>query len=312
MIKSFVLFAFLATLTLCRVHGVPMTALQGDTGWMEMSRFWIRLPNLDYRKEVVVSEASIGGSKIAGGTIAEKQQFPYQAAILINFLDGSGVLCGGAIISSTYVLTAAHCSDGAIDATVIVGTNVISIPSDDQAVEIKVTFHDILVHPLYDPVEVVNDIAIVRLTRALAFSNKIQPIRLPNKKEALLDLANTDATVSGWGALSGEEYVEITGSVKLELRYTNNPVISNDVCGKVFQDMIRHFHVCVSGDKGRNACQGDSGGPLRANLNGKTTLIGIVSYGSVDGCEKGSPAVYTRVGSYLEWITQHTNVPIEN
>lgn len=172
MIKSFVLFAFLATLTLCRVHGVPMTALQGDTGWMEMSRFWIRLPNLDYRKEVVVSEASIGGSKIAGGTIAEKQQFPYQAAILINFLDGSGVLCGGAIISSTYVLTAAHCSDGAIDATVIVGTNVISIPSDDQAVEIKVTFHDILVHPLYDPVEVVNDIAIVRLTRALAFSSE--------------------------------------------------------------------------------------------------------------------------------------------
>lgn len=173
MIKSLVLFAFLATLTLRRVHSVPIAALEGrDTGWMEMSTFWIRLPNLDYRKKVVVSEASIGGSKIAGGTIAEKQQFPYQAAILVNFLDGSGVLCGGAIVSSTYVLTAAHCMDGSIDATVIVGTNVISIPSDDQAVEIKVTFHDILVHPKYDPVEVVNDIAIVRLTKALVFSSE--------------------------------------------------------------------------------------------------------------------------------------------
>lgn len=149
-----------------------MIALEGDTGWMEMSTFWIKLPNLDYRKKVFISEASIGGSKIAGGSIAKKQQFPYQAAILVNFPDDSGILCGGAIISSTYVLTAAHCLDGAEDATVVVGTNVISIPSDDQAEEIKVTSHDMLVHPKYDPVEVLNDIAIVRLTKALVFSGE--------------------------------------------------------------------------------------------------------------------------------------------
>lgn len=103
--------------------------------------------------------------------------------------------------------------------------------------------------------------------------DKIHSIRLPSQKEARLDLVNTDATVSGWGALSGDEYVEISDSIRLELRYTNNPVISNEDCKIVFQDMIRDFHVCVSGYKGRNACQGDSGGPLAANLNGINTLV---------------------------------------
>lgn len=175
MVKSLVLLAILVTLTLRRVHGAPKGTLQGDTGWhaMEMSRFWVRLPNLDYRKsQAEASEASIGGSKIAGGMIAKKQQFPYQAAILVNFPDGSGILCGGAIISTGFVLTAAHCLQGATDATVIVGTNVISIPSDDQAVEIDVSLQDMLVHPRYDPVDVLNDIAIVRLTRALVLSSE--------------------------------------------------------------------------------------------------------------------------------------------
>lgn len=90
-------------------------------------------------------------------------------------------------------------------------------------------------------------------------------------------MVNTDATVSGWGALSGEEFAEISDSITLELRYVDNPVISNDACRKVFQDMIHDFHVCVSGDKGRNACQGDSGGPLTAQLIGKTTLVRMIS-----------------------------------
>lgn len=86
---------------------------------------------------------------------------------------------------------------------------------------------------------------------------------------------NADATVSGWGALSEDEYTEISDSLKLELRFVSNPVISNEQCDTVFVDMIRDFHVCVSGENGRNACQGDSGGPLTVNLNGETTLVRV-------------------------------------
>ncbi|XP_055534400.1 brachyurin-like [Wyeomyia smithii] len=277
---------------------------------LQLSTFWIRYSNAQYQAKAAGGGPGGGGSKIAGGSLASQQQFPYQAAIMVNFPDGSGTLCGGSIISTTFVLTAAHCLRGALDATVVVGTNIVSIPTDDKAVEIDVTFHDMLVHPSYDPVNVFNDIAILRLTKTLVLSDKIQPIRLPSRLEAKQELASVDAVVSGWGALNGDEFAEISESLKLELRFVSNPVISNESCEKVFPNMIRESHVCVSGSNGRNACQGDSGGPLTAHLNGETTLIGIVSFGSTEGCEKGLPAVYTRVSYYLNWIEDHTNVKV--
>jgi secreted trypsin-like serine protease len=49
--------------------------------------------------------------------------------------------------------------------------------------------------------------------------------------------------------------------------------------------------------------QGDSGGPLVSREDdGNYTEVGIVSFGHVSGCEKGYPAVFTRVTSYLDWI----------
>jgi len=47
------------------------------------------------------------GSRIVGGSVAARNQFPYQVALIIN---NSG-FCGGSIISNTWVLTAAHCVD---------------------------------------------------------------------------------------------------------------------------------------------------------------------------------------------------------
>src|SRR5690242_9673680 len=47
-------------------------------------------------------------SRIIGGTPAELGEFPFVVAVASNTL---GVFCGGAIIHSRFILTAAHCFD---------------------------------------------------------------------------------------------------------------------------------------------------------------------------------------------------------
>jgi secreted trypsin-like serine protease len=57
--------------------------------------------------------------------------------------------------------------------------------------------------------------------------------------------------------------------------------------------------------------QGDSGGPLvYLEEDGRFTEVGIVSFGSRAGCEKGYPTGFTRVTSYLDWIESNTGIAL--
>jgi secreted trypsin-like serine protease len=57
--------------------------------------------------------------------------------------------------------------------------------------------------------------------------------------------------------------------------------------------------------------QGDSGGPLvYQEDDGRYTEVGIVSFGAIAGCEKGYPAGFTRVTSYLDWIESNTGIAL--
>lgn len=51
------------------------------------------------------------GGRIVGGNEAERHQFPYKAGLVVHLASGNG-FCGGALISKTYVMTAAHCING--------------------------------------------------------------------------------------------------------------------------------------------------------------------------------------------------------
>ena len=67
-------------------------------------------------------------------------------------------------------------------------------------------------------------------------------------------------------------------------------------------DIVTFQYVCL-------ALQGDSGGPLvYLESDGIYTEVGIVSFGSSAGCTRGYPGAFTRVTSYLDWISSTTGV----
>ena len=78
------------------------------------------------------------------------------------------------------------------------------------------------------------------------------------------------------------EIISITNCSKL-LKYLNN--------GLLFLNDIK---------------QGDSGGPLMTEMEGRWTLIGIVSAG-YSCAKRGQPGIYHRVAHTADWISHSIN-----
>jgi len=115
---------------------------------------------------------------------------------------------------------------------------------------------------------------------------------------------------SGWGATNDELKSQRTIEEVTQLQYVNVQVLEQQRCICSFLPGLvsARRHICTDGRQGRGACEGDSGGPLVYQWHNVSYLIGLTSFGSAMGCELGTPTVYTRITSYLEWIMDETGL----
>ena len=133
------------------------------------------------------------------------------------------------------------------------------------------------------------------------FTKAISPACLPvNDNDQFV---NASAIASGWGKLF------MDGPMPVVLNYVDLSVLSNSNCGSNLN--IDNYHLCATGLNKygdlTDTCEGDSGGPLVTQVDGRWTLIGVVSYGN--NCSEPSyPGVYARVTSVLDWILQETQI----
>ena len=233
--------------------------------------------------------------KIIGGITALPGEKPWMASLQI---DGEH-FCGGSLIDSNWVLTAAHCIEDLR-------------PSDENALRVRVGITDledsgsgatrtvskIIPHPGYAQGEAA-DIALLRLGEAvtdIAF--------LPMATSSVMTTSGFPgqiASVSGWGNISieGESFPR-------QLRNVMVPLVSNEVCNQPqsYGGEIADTEICAGYDQGgRDSCQGDSGGPLVVNHEGEAHQVGVVSWG--DGCALPNKyGVYARVESFTDWVQQ--------
>uniref|UniRef100_A0A7G3B2N8 Putative trypsin-like serine protease n=1 Tax=Lutzomyia longipalpis TaxID=7200 RepID=A0A7G3B2N8_LUTLO len=245
-------------------------------------------------------------SRIVNGNKATPHQFPYQAALVVR-LESENTICGGSLLSTKYVLTAAHCTDLSLYVTVYLGVHNLSDYTEHTRVVQTVFRSDIIVHEQYNTSGYQNDVSVIKLPVPVAFSYAIQPVRLPSFDHKDNTFLSVEAIVSGWGRTT-----DASPDGTDTLHYATLSVISNAACRTLYPT-LQDTNICTRGANRSGTCQGDSGGPMVIREDdGVLTQIGIVSFGSGLGCEYNWPNVFARLTSFLCWLGCHTDVQLRN
>lgn len=258
----------------------------------------------------------VPSNRILGGRTAKPGQFPYQVSLRDAATNRH--YCGGSIISSFWVLTAAHCIQYTEpeESVVVVGGHFVNVDGTVYNVSQMVTHN-------FDVLYGTNDIALLRTQLEIEFNDLVQPIPIGDGTGRPISGA-VRARASGWGSEYvskflnkspktkipmkeelRQNYAQLYGPPAEELKYLDVTTLSNYACrarlSAAAAKRIRNSTLCVYGVPTRGMCRGDSGGPLVAN----GTLIGATSWGKP--CGLGMPDVFTRISYFVPWILDIIN-----
>ncbi|KAM6951087.1 hyaluronan-binding protein 2-like [Aplochiton taeniatus] len=245
--------------------------------------------------------------RIFGGSKASPGAHPWQASLQMRSKGvGSQTFthtCGGILIESCWVLTAAHCipeSSQLVEMQVVLGGVDIS---RDEEIDQSIPVDQAIVHEKYKETHLAlhNDIALLKLKPT---SGQFCAKETRFVKTACLTTHpftdNTECVISGWGVTEKQK----AGTNRLlDARVL---LISKHRCeaSHVYGNILDESMFCAGNLKGGvDTCQGDSGGPLVCEQNGTHYITGVVSWG--DGCgKKNKPGIYANVRLFVDWIAQ--------
>ena len=200
---------------------------------------------------------------------------PYIVRLYTSSL-GNG-FCGGTLIDSTTVLTAAHC---VIDReNVMVGTHQTTTfarpvgPRSDI-----VPARTIRIHPLYNHSDITagNDVALLTLEREpYHYVSSLASVYLDNGTYWSSG-GNVPPPLPAYVVGYGSDYYGGPQSVNLEMGPAT--LLTDSQCESVFGVDLHPTNRCADGI-GADSCSGDSGGPLVVVEEGRHIQVGIVSWG---------------------------------
>jgi hypothetical protein len=263
----------------------------------------------------VILLAAAPAGAIVGGDPEVGDQFPYYVHLFIQ--KNKGALpqsrCGGSVIDTGWILTAAHCiwSDQDPERITSIRIDVLMHDAIPQAVDATSAI-GLVVHPLWDgDASHGHDLALVRVPDFTTEAHDLVPAAKKVQVGAPADpgayAPMVVATLVGHGEIyagSGESPI---------LRFTNIPLQSDDYMDAEFRFL--HFWgqwipalMIGAGWSNHTACHGDSGGPLTVDRGGVTVQVGVASFVAGDFGDTGTipcdkPSAYAELsGPQLAWV----------
>ena len=278
-------------------------AIPHETKGQQENSDAIRAAVAQYQKSL----RDLNRGRVVGGQFAKPGELPWQAAIVsAGWAPKDGIFCGGTVIASSWIVTAAHCFPPGVqegDQYIFVGP--VDLTTKGETLDIARIYS----HERFNRLTFDDDIALLRLK---SDTKTAIPIGLLNSVDATVALApRRKGRVSGWGKTAEN------GSKSVLLKYVDVPFAEQSNCVANYKkqnshDIITANMVCAGFDTSDlgDACSGDSGGPLVVPVdNGNSfRLAGAVSWG--EGCSrKGLYGVYTRIPIFVDWVKAYTDLP---
>ncbi|KAK9881399.1 hypothetical protein WA026_016289 [Henosepilachna vigintioctopunctata] len=235
--------------------------------------------------------------RVVGGKKCSVEEVPFIVSIRRSF--NFQHFCGGSLISSRWVLSAAHCFEKMKPSELRL---LVGLSEAHRNMAQTLNAKSIFLHEDFDTYYYRNDIALVLLDhKVIMFRGVVSTIKLPppNTPDDLSGICGSKFRLAGWGSTEIWSKEKPAYHPSPIFKCVELPYVTNDKC-KDFTDFPSDNIMCTFvPEGGKDGCQGDSGGPLFCN----SMQYGIVSFGFGCGAAQ-TPAFYTRVDKYLDFINK--------
>ncbi|XP_072909794.1 complement factor B-like [Hemitrygon akajei] len=253
--------------------------------------------------------------RVLGGVKSKEYEWPWQVNIDFPHKE----FCGGSIISTRWILSAAHCFNGSLD---MIDDIDIWIGSIKRKKGLKLSVEEIILHEQFSvPTNMNNDIALLKTKETIIYSSHVRPVCLPcTKRSAQLLVSPTGrwteacryedvvltndngrttkipGYVTGWGY-----YRRRSTLSSYDLQHAQVYIQDRLTCTSPYPLTENMF--CAKGTEA-DSCKGDSGGPLVMEINHRWIQVGIISFGKTDICGQDIMGFYSNVPKYMSWIRE--------